>query len=136
MEVLGMPALRRFRCQGCGRVDAVSGGNDSYRCADCKPSLDPFTLAKRAAHKAVADARRAGQLRAPSEFTCTDCQEPAVEYDHRDYGQPLKVDPVCRRCNLRRGPAIGLQVSHPAASLPPAPRSVPVQAGEVQPSFE
>ena len=36
---------------------------------------------------------------------CTDCKERAVVYDHRDYKQPLKVDPVCNRCNQKRGRA-------------------------------
>lgn len=37
---------------------------------------------------------------------CVDCSGAAVEYDHRDYRQPLAVEPVCRSCNLKRGPAI------------------------------
>lgn len=59
-----------------------------------------------AAHQAVAYAIRKGELRRPSEFPCADCGGKAVEYDHRDYNKPLEVEPVCRRCNLRRGPAI------------------------------
>ena len=35
---------------------------------------------------------------------CTDCGERATDYDHRDYRKPLKVEPVCRKCNLERGP--------------------------------
>lgn len=38
---------------------------------------------------------------------CVDCGNPAVCYDHRDYGKPLQVDPVCKKCNHHRGPAIG-----------------------------
>lgn len=40
------------------------------------------------------------------ETTCVDCGKPAHDYDHRDYNKPLDVDPVCRGCNIRRGPAI------------------------------
>lgn len=54
----------------------------------------------------VAKAIRRGQLRRPSEFPCAGCGGPAIEYDHRDYNLPLVVEPVCRSCNLRRGPAI------------------------------
>jgi hypothetical protein len=64
---------------------------------------DPLKLA---AHKAVARARRAGLLGDPRTMPCADCGGAAVEYDHREYAQPLAVEPVCRRCNLRRGPAI------------------------------
>lgn len=35
---------------------------------------------------------------------CTDCDEPAWCYDHRDYRYPLMVEPVCQGCNNRRGP--------------------------------
>jgi hypothetical protein len=27
-------------------------------------------------------------------------------YDHRDYNQPLQVEPVCSPCNISRGPAL------------------------------
>jgi len=36
---------------------------------------------------------------------CVDCGVPAMCYDHRAYDVPLGVDPVCYRCNLRRGAA-------------------------------
>lgn len=59
------------------------------------------------AHQAVARAIRGGDLQRPASHPCKDCGGVAVEYDHRDYSKPLAVDPVCRRCNLRRGAAIG-----------------------------
>lgn len=42
----------------------------------------------------------------PQAYTlnCTDCGEPAEEYDHRDYKKPRKVEPVCGPCNKKRGP--------------------------------
>ena len=39
------------------------------------------------------------------ETPCTDCGKRATVYDHRDYGRPLDVEPVCQSCNLKRGPA-------------------------------
>ena len=39
-----------------------------------------------------------------SDTRCTDCEKPARVYDHRDYDQPLVVEPVCQGCNVRRGP--------------------------------
>jgi hypothetical protein len=53
-------------------------------------------------YKAKAD----GLLPFAKNCICVDCGEPACDLDHRDYNKPLQVDPVCRRCNLRRGPAI------------------------------
>ena len=58
---------------------------------------------------AVARAVKAGDLPRAKDFSCVDCAKPAVEYDHRDYNQPLKVVPVCRRCNILRGSALPKQ---------------------------
>ena len=54
----------------------------------------------------VAAAVRRGDL--PSIWTqkCVDCGRRASDYDHRDYGKPLKVEPVCNECNIKRGPAL------------------------------
>jgi hypothetical protein len=71
----------------------------------------PFNAEKfwqRRAHGAVQLAIRRGIL--PSlkagEYACADCGAIALEYDHRDYGRPLDVQPVCRSCNHNRGTAI------------------------------
>lgn len=39
------------------------------------------------------------------DFACCDCGGVAHEYDHRDYGRPFDVEPVCRSCNKQRGTA-------------------------------
>jgi hypothetical protein len=59
-----------------------------------------------AAATILARAIRHGQMKRPAEFLCTDCGGKADRYDHRDYTRPLQVDPVCRSCNARRGPAL------------------------------
>lgn len=41
-----------------------------------------------------------------SGIKCADCGAPAKGYDRRDYFEPLKVEPVCHTCNLRRGSAL------------------------------
>jgi len=41
---------------------------------------------------------------------CVDCGQEAKHYDHRDYLKPLEVDPVCRGCNIRRGPGLNKHV--------------------------
>lgn len=43
---------------------------------------------------------------------CVDCGEQAISYDHRDYFQPLVVDPVCGRCNALRGVALNTILDH------------------------
>jgi len=37
---------------------------------------------------------------------CVDCGRRATAYDHRDYSRPTDVEPVCSRCNQKRGPAM------------------------------
>ncbi len=54
----------------------------------------------------IATAIKDGILQKPSCYLCVDCGKLAHQYDHRDYNQPLKVEPVCRSCNSARGPAI------------------------------
>lgn len=100
-------SIVRFVCNECGETEATTGGSFYYICSNCKPADHYTNGAQYKAHKAVADARRRGELKDPGELDCVDCGGPAIEYDHRDYSKPLEVVPVCRRCNLRRGPAIG-----------------------------
>jgi hypothetical protein len=57
------------------------------------------------ASQLVYRAIRNGLLAHPSEFQCSDCTRRAESYDHRFYSDPLLVEPVCRGCNGRRGPA-------------------------------
>lgn len=58
------------------------------------------------ARRAVAHAVARGQLPRIETQKCTDCGEQAQAYDHRDYGKPLDVQPVCDSCNARRGAAM------------------------------
>jgi hypothetical protein len=61
------------------------------------------------AHNLVKKAIREGALaRLPNGVRCSDCEALATQYDHRDYHQPLDVEPICRRCNKLRGPADGV----------------------------
>lgn len=58
------------------------------------------------AHAIVCSAIDAGDLpKLDGANPCFDCGKPAQHYDHRDYGKPLDVDPVCRTCNKLRGSA-------------------------------
>jgi hypothetical protein len=54
----------------------------------------------------VAAAKKQGLLpKLDGSIACVDCGEAAREYDHRDYARPLDVQPVCRKCNKKRGTA-------------------------------
>lgn len=47
-----------------------------------------------------------GLLRPVKTLLCVDCGKPATCYEHRNYGKPLDVEPVCHSCNGIRGPAL------------------------------
>jgi uncharacterized OB-fold protein len=53
----------------------------------------------------ILNEKKCGRLAHPSTQECVDCGRTAECYDHRDYGRPLDVEPVCRACNVIRGPA-------------------------------
>lgn len=103
-------SLSRFTCSHCGVGEFVLGGSRHFLCTQCKADgVFPSkirTSDKDFAGQRVAAAIKKGELRRPNEFDCVDCGKPAQQYDHRDYNFPLKVEPVCRSCNLKRGPAI------------------------------
>jgi len=58
-----------------------------------------------AAKKLVYSAVRSGQIPKVKTLSCLDCNKGAEVYDHRDYLKPLDVEPVCKACNYKRGPA-------------------------------
>ena len=68
---------------------------------------DPFYL-KNKAIGSVKKAVQAGLLinLKNNNVKCTDCDNRASMYDHRDYTKPLDVEPVCRSCNIKRGSAV------------------------------
>lgn len=75
-----------------------------------KPALPDtcpeFFLAQTRAMAAVHKAKKEGLLPALILCQCVDCGRwPAQVYDHRDYSKPAEVEPVCQKCNLKRGRA-------------------------------
>lgn len=87
-------------CCYCG--DKTKREPNAIYCWPCYDARQPALLAGVAAtRKAI----REGLLAPIDECYCVDCGAFAEMYDHRDYAKPLDVDPVCRRCNIRRGPA-------------------------------
>lgn len=83
------------------------GRRRQLRCMPCIRTRDAASReVKRVAYLQVARAIRRGELRRPDQFACVDCNKPAQQYDHRDYSRPLDVEPVCRSCNILRGPGL------------------------------
>jgi len=98
--------MKRFTCAGCTSVVFATGGNTGTRCQPCRlKRRGARGIAQLEAHMAVARAVRTGVLPRASAHPCADCGGAADRYDHRDYLKPLDVQPVCRSCNQKRGPA-------------------------------
>lgn len=106
-------SLVRCRCCVCGTVEMASGTSGYYRCVECRdqgrfaPTQNSRYnwVGKEQSGLLVARAIREGKLPHPRTLKCVDCGSDAIEYEHRDYNKPLDVEPICRGCNLRRGPA-------------------------------
>lgn len=92
--------LRRCAC-GSWSVRSFTAST----CSDCARTRQ-FYLAQNVAYAAVRRAVASGALLPVTRYRCVDCGEPAQHYDHRDYGRPLEVQPVCRSCNRKRGHAL------------------------------
>ncbi len=91
-------------CVDCG-LDFRPGHFIQVRCFSCVIH-SPYVKAGRRAHAQVYAAVRRGEIPVlTGEIPCVDCGRAAQQYDHRDYNKPLDVDPVCRSCNYKRGPA-------------------------------
>lgn len=103
-----MPRYRRFICPDC-QQPCKREGTVISRCLKCavnRQKARGVASGQFAAHQAVSAAVRRGELQPARERACVDCGKPARDYEHRDYSKPLDVQPTCRSCNIRRGPAI------------------------------
>jgi hypothetical protein len=91
-------------CLCCKAAEAQPRSVHCYECSfDWLDGIKEYLKYTTAAHRVVQAAIKQGFLPKATTQRCTDCNEPAREYDHRDYVHPLRVDPVCRACNMRRG---------------------------------
>jgi hypothetical protein len=75
-------------------------------CRTCQKSRArrSYTKAMTKCGLATRSAILRGLLPPPTLFDCQDCGCRAKCYDHRDYSKPLEVEPVCWKCNTKRGP--------------------------------
>jgi hypothetical protein len=90
-------------CPVCGCE--FYNGTDKYCSTACKEAVHFIQF------RAVSKVNREvalGNLKKATEHVCVDCGKPAKQYEHRNYSKPLDVEPVCRGCNKRRGPALDI----------------------------
>ena len=118
----GPPVPRLIKCARCGEQKRVPNlGNKRAYCNVCQPIA---RITRGRAQFTVLRAIRSGRLRPVTDFKCVDCAAPATVYEHRRYDRPLEVVPVCRSCNVKRGPACWDEIAAPkipAYFLEPAP---------------
>lgn len=100
-------ALVMRQCSECRQsFDALKRYVKRHRCPRCAGAAH---YARATATSLVNRAIHLGRLLPAHSYRCTDCPAWAEQYDHRDYGKPYLVEPVCASCNCRRGPArVGL----------------------------
>ena len=89
-------------CPGCGRTTERRMRNSPY----CHPCVTIFHEESLRCSRLITAAVKVGAMKRAKEFGCVDCGSPARCYDHRDYTRPFDVQPVCDRCNNKRGHAV------------------------------
>lgn len=57
---------------------------------------------------------KAGLIPAAHTLQCVDCGKPAQCWDHRNYDEPMVIEPTCRGCNKTRGPALAPSIAKAA----------------------
>lgn len=96
------------RCLRCGHEWAAPRDIPIEQCPKCKSQRWNVSIEQRTAKGRVAQAVKGGKLpKLDGTIPCADCGKPATQYDHRDYNKPLDVEPVCTKCNSKRGRAVG-----------------------------
>jgi len=140
-----MAKAAKHLCQQCGKYHH-GFGNVCWRCErkNAVPKVCPYChketesrsikyhigcsflvidISRKATAKVV-KAIKLGTIKAiSSETKCVDCGKPARDYDHRYYGNPLDVVPVCRACNQKRGPALDVHQFYLASNAELRPPS-------------
>jgi hypothetical protein len=99
-------------CTHCGR--AYEGkGRAKYCSLNCRVAAYRAMVKqepnRNQARNAVGLAIANGYLPSPKDLPCHDCGNAATEYDHYAGYEPahyLEVQPVCRRCNIRRAQVV------------------------------
>jgi hypothetical protein len=122
----GLMMVAQRPCHECGRTPFLrigirwtSAEAKSRLCGRChRQAIDARRPYQLKAIQAVNAAKQARAIPPACELTCVDCGSPAFDYDHRDYAHPLRVDPVCRGCNIRRGYALVTGLSGCAGRMP------------------
>jgi ribosome-binding protein aMBF1 (putative translation factor) len=89
-------------CVKCGGANDGRGLTYWNLCSPCFLAEEDV---KTEARRVFNEAKRKGLFPPAKTLKCVDCSKQAMDWDHRSYDRPLEVEPVCRSCNQKRGPA-------------------------------
>lgn len=96
------------KCVICdSKIPREKGRGQSSYCSNICAGL--VSKARQSVQRLVHKTIRNNEIQPAKSFVCVDCGNKAIDYDHRRYKSPLDIVPVCRSCNLKRGPAIDVQ---------------------------
>lgn len=96
------------KCVICGsKIPREKGRGQSSYCSNICAGL--VSKARQVVQALIYKSIKQHGMPSAKSFFCVDCGNQAIDYDHRRYKSPLEVVPVCRSCNLRRGPAIDVK---------------------------
>jgi len=93
-------------CVMCESVVPRGRSHSQYCSLTCVTSI---SYARSCIGNRIAQLVRSGEIPPAKTLVCVDCGGSAREYEHREYLRPLDVVPVCRSCNLKRGPALDVK---------------------------
>lgn len=94
---------KQIICGGCGKEHTIS--RRARKSALCRLCWVEAVMMAAMASSILSAAIRRGEIPPARGLLCVDCDVPANGYDHRDYREPLSVEPTCRSCNAKRGRA-------------------------------
>jgi len=89
------PEKHRAKIKAWRKTNPEKIKNNNYKYEKNNPE-------KRAAHLAVRNAVKHGDLPRVSTCDCVDCGIQAAEYHHEDYNKPLEVVALCKKCHFKR----------------------------------
>lgn len=102
------PGKRVCQCEICGGPAVKQ--SKSTLCMLCSRAR---SLEINKQRRVFINALRSGKIGSAAGRQCVDCapdivtfKKPATEWEHRDWREPLKVVPICRMHNARRGRAM------------------------------
>ena len=128
---------RIFKCQTCGKNHVNTDKAHNWRrmrCVQCSYYAHLIFSMMGGIMNVAKNRNAVAPLRG---LKCVDCKRKATVYDHRRYLAPLVVEPVCHKCNTKRGQAVDMKEAievvkkHGVSRLRDISRKLDIPIGEL-----